>query len=238
MWRWYFGEKFRYIGIDINPAVQQFKAPWATILIGDSGDPEFWAKIRADYPERPDIFLDDGGHTMTQQLNAFKYAYDWVKDDGIYACEDLHTSYMPSHGGKLYTLDEGGDHHPVQHKDTSKLVLMTDLIKNSVDYLHAQRNNNCGTNEVCKLTKDTLQSISLSESIVFYQKGPKSVLVCKTGGRSIPYAETDTKYEDMFMDDMLAVAQEGTGGACETGNRASMWKPRPGYEKMKSIINR
>ncbi|NRB21172.1 class I SAM-dependent methyltransferase [Candidatus Dependentiae bacterium] len=40
-----------------------------------------------------DIILDDGGHTMTQQINTFKALFPYVKAGGIYIIEDLHTSY-------------------------------------------------------------------------------------------------------------------------------------------------
>jgi hypothetical protein len=53
----------------------------------------FWKGFKAKH-DRPDIFLDDGGHTMKQQLNSYNFYFDYVKPDGIYAVEDLHTWYV------------------------------------------------------------------------------------------------------------------------------------------------
>ena len=46
-----------------------------------------------------DIIIDDGGHTMKQQVTTFEETWNQLKDGGIYLCEDLHTSYWSSFGG-------------------------------------------------------------------------------------------------------------------------------------------
>ena len=40
-----------------------------------------------------DIIIDDGGHFMHQQIITFEKMYPMVKDQGVYLCEDTHTSY-------------------------------------------------------------------------------------------------------------------------------------------------
>ena len=47
----------------------------------------------------PDIIIDDGGHTMEQQIATFEELYPWVNDQGIYICEDTHTSYWGNFNG-------------------------------------------------------------------------------------------------------------------------------------------
>lgn len=40
-----------------------------------------------------DIIIDDGGHTMSQQLVTLGYLFKFLKPNGIFVIEDLHTSY-------------------------------------------------------------------------------------------------------------------------------------------------
>lgn len=40
-----------------------------------------------------DVIIDDGGHTMIQQQTSFGFLFPWVKSNGLYIIEDLHTSY-------------------------------------------------------------------------------------------------------------------------------------------------
>lgn len=46
-----------------------------------------------------DVIIDDGGHTMNQQITSFSYLFPHVKSGGMYIIEDLHTSYWPYFGG-------------------------------------------------------------------------------------------------------------------------------------------
>jgi hypothetical protein len=46
-----------------------------------------------------DVVIDDGGHTMRQQINSFEAIFPFLNSGGIYIIEDLHTSYWQSHGG-------------------------------------------------------------------------------------------------------------------------------------------
>ena len=108
MWKSYFGPGLRYYGIDINPQAQQFQSDWATIFIGDQADPAFWDSLRGKLPKEVDFFLDDGGHTMEQQKVTFQKAFPLVKLNGVYACEDLSTSYSPDFGSETLKPGSGG----------------------------------------------------------------------------------------------------------------------------------
>ncbi|CAF4149086.1 unnamed protein product [Adineta steineri] len=46
-----------------------------------------------------DVIVDDGGHTMDQQITSLINLIPQVKSGGIYVIEDLLTSYVPSYGG-------------------------------------------------------------------------------------------------------------------------------------------
>jgi hypothetical protein len=48
-----------------------------------------------------DIIIDDGGHTMNQQITSFQYLFPHIKSGGMYIIEDLHTSYWPQFGGSM-----------------------------------------------------------------------------------------------------------------------------------------
>lgn len=98
MWHHYFGPGTRVIGIDIDPACRQFENDRTVILIGDQADRNFLATVRDRFP-RIDILIDDGGHMMAQQIATFEELYPHIHVDGVYVCEDLHTSLWPKFGG-------------------------------------------------------------------------------------------------------------------------------------------
>jgi SAM-dependent methyltransferase len=100
MWHDYFGKGARVIGVDIDPRTRQFEDDSTTILIGDQADPAFLGDIRKRFAHI-DVIIDDGGHTMAQQITTFGELYPHLQPRGVYICEDLHTSYMPMYGGGL-----------------------------------------------------------------------------------------------------------------------------------------
>ncbi len=100
MWREYFGENAKIIGIDINPECKKFEEGNTEVIIGSQEDVTFLEGLNKTLPAI-DILIDDGGHTMKQQILTFKHLYDKVKFGGIYLCEDLHTSYWYEYGGGL-----------------------------------------------------------------------------------------------------------------------------------------
>jgi hypothetical protein len=46
-----------------------------------------------------DVIIDDGGHTMKQQITSFVHLFPHINSGGMYIIEDLHTSYWPCLGG-------------------------------------------------------------------------------------------------------------------------------------------
>lgn len=59
---------------------------------------------------------------MRQQIITFEEMYDFVKDDGVYLCEDLHTSYWKSFGGGYAKTGGGGE---IPHSlNTPNILLM------------------------------------------------------------------------------------------------------------------
>lgn len=101
MWLEYFGPGVEIVGIDITPECKDLPYPSnVEIVIGDQSSTEFWDKfLKSRQPF--DIIVDDGGHTMTQQITSLYCLFPHLKSGGIYMCEDTHTSYWPSHDGRM-----------------------------------------------------------------------------------------------------------------------------------------
>jgi hypothetical protein len=92
IWRKFLGPKARIVGMDINPDCRIFEAPGTSIVIGDQGAPEFLEEVAAKYGPF-DIVIDDGSHRFDHQLATFRTLFKHIRADGIYACEDLCSSY-------------------------------------------------------------------------------------------------------------------------------------------------
>lgn len=100
MWKHYFGEHAQIWGIDVHPKCGQFAEEQINIRIGDQGDAVFLESLARQLP-RIDVLIDDGGHTMREQRTTFETLFPRIAEDGVYICEDLHTSYWPEYGGGL-----------------------------------------------------------------------------------------------------------------------------------------
>lgn len=98
MWKEYFGPKAAIYGIDIDPRCKAFEEENIRIIIGSQSDRKFMRNITAVVPP-VDLLIDDGGHGMRQQIVAFEELFNHIKPDGIYFCEDCHTSYRWRYGG-------------------------------------------------------------------------------------------------------------------------------------------
>lgn len=98
MWRDYFGPKAIIYGVDINPLCKQFEDENTHIIIGDQEDREFLKGLSKSIP-RIDVLIDDGGHSMKQQIHTFEELFKNVSNNGVFLCEDTHTSYWKNYGG-------------------------------------------------------------------------------------------------------------------------------------------
>ncbi|MCB1224377.1 MAG: class I SAM-dependent methyltransferase [Verrucomicrobiales bacterium] len=89
MWRSYFGPGCSIIGVDIEEACRVCESEGIRVLIGDQGDPEFWRGVKKDLPP-VDVFIDDGGHTKTQQIVTLEQMLSQMAPGGVFICEDIH----------------------------------------------------------------------------------------------------------------------------------------------------
>lgn len=94
MWAEYFPNSIIH-GVDTDKKCKRFEDGRIKVFIGDQEDCAFLDTL-AEY----DIIIDDGGHTMSQQITSFKYLWSRsLYSNGVYIIEDLTTSYWPKFSG-------------------------------------------------------------------------------------------------------------------------------------------
>jgi hypothetical protein len=150
MWNEYFGkENCEIYGVDIDPECKKLEGGNIKIFIGDQENIEFLRELKTKIPP-PDIFIDDGGHLMKQQINTFKEMFPHMKPGGIFLCEDTHSSYWPVCNGV--------------RRDAYTFIEYT---KSLIDEMHGyhQSNNNAITNFTL-----TCSGIYYHDSMVFFEK--------------------------------------------------------------------
>ena len=164
MWKNYFGKKARIIGVDINPECKQFEEDRIEIYIGDQEDRTFLKKlIKKIGPV--DVVIEDGGHTMGQQIATFEEVYPHMKSDGVFLIEDLHTSYWHEYGGAY-----------------RKQGTFIEYAKDLIDQLNAWHSRDKESFKVDDFTRQT-DSIHAYDSIIVFEKQLREPpMHKKTGG--------------------------------------------------------
>jgi hypothetical protein len=128
MWKDYFGPQASIFGFDINPHCKSLEEEGVSISIGNQEDKTDLRQL-ADRLPAIDILIDDGGHLPRQQINTFEVFYPRLSENGIYLCEDLHSSYLKDHKGgyKKATFIEYAkdliDQLNAWHSETDRLVV-------------------------------------------------------------------------------------------------------------------
>ncbi|MGQ0631427.1 MAG: class I SAM-dependent methyltransferase [Sporichthyaceae bacterium] len=152
MWRDYFGPLAQIHGVDIDPECKRISGPQLTIHIGDQEDRKFLRRLAREIG-RIDIVIEDGGHTMAQQVTTFEEIYPRMSKHGVYFAEDLCTSYWPEFGG--------GHRRPgtfIEHA------------KERIDDLHACHSRDPGLLP-SKFTRTT-RCMSVYCGVVVFERGP------------------------------------------------------------------
>jgi 23S rRNA U2552 (ribose-2'-O)-methylase RlmE/FtsJ len=155
MWRRYFGAAAVIFGIDIDPRCKEFEEDGCKIRIGDQSDPSFLNSV-IDEMGGVDIVIDDGSHIASHQFASFNVLFPLLAQDGIYICEDLHTSYWDDW--------EGG------YKRTGTFIEFT---KDIIDHMHEWYFHNTSTLDDLNLKKSVL-GVSVYDSVVVIEKGNKA----------------------------------------------------------------
>lgn len=151
MWKHYFGRKANIFGIDINPKCKSLEEERIKIFIGDQEDRSFLRSLAKEIPSI-DILIDDGGHTMKQQINTFEELFPCVQKNGVYLCEDLHTSYWPDYQGGY-----------------KKAGTFIEYSKDFIDYINAWHSREPDTLNVTDFTK-SVHSLHYYDSILVIEK--------------------------------------------------------------------
>lgn len=89
MWSEYFPYA-EVIGLDFD-AAKCFSEDNIKCYVADQNRPE--TILDALVGKDVDLFIDDGGHMMTQQIDTFNTVWPTLKKGAVYILEDLHTSY-------------------------------------------------------------------------------------------------------------------------------------------------
>ncbi|MEI7607998.1 MAG: class I SAM-dependent methyltransferase [Rhodospirillaceae bacterium] len=161
MWREYFGENAKIIGIDVNPMCEAFATDQIDVRIGGQEDQEFLQSIIDEFGT-PDVVIDDGSHVMDHVNASFDFLYSKVSPNGVYIIEDLHTAYWDDAGGGL-----------------KKAGTFIERCKDMVDELNAFHTRKAL--HPTEFTKST-RSISFYDSMVVFEKAPRGDMVRITTG--------------------------------------------------------
>ena len=102
LWKNYLGDRAKVVGLDIDEAAVRAARGRYPVVLGDQEDPEVLRRLESEFGPF-DIIIDDGGHTMRQQIVSIETLFPLLNDDGVYLVEDCHTSYWPDFGGELHS---------------------------------------------------------------------------------------------------------------------------------------
>jgi cephalosporin hydroxylase len=152
MWRTYFGRRAVITGVDVDPRCATLTSKGINVVIGDQENREFLNDL-ADRVGEIDVVIDDGGHTMAQQIATFEELWPRVRDGGIFLVEDLHTSYWPNYGGG--------------YKRSGTFI---EYAKDLIDQQNAWHSRQAETFKVDDYTR-TIRGMHVYDSIIVFDKG-------------------------------------------------------------------
>lgn len=115
---------------------------------GNQEDAEF-LKSFVNLKLKFDIIIDDGGHSMKQQITSLTYLLDLVVGGGFYAIEDIYTSYKSDFGGGY-------------HRNSTTIELLKTLVDDIQEHTPLRTTN----------LANRLRSIEISNKICFLNISP------------------------------------------------------------------
>ena len=176
MWRKFFGESARIIGIDLNPEAKRWESEGFEIFIGSQEDPEFWNKF-FESVGMVDIVLDDGGHSNSQQIVTAHKALPHIRDGGMLAVEDVHTSYLRYYG------------NPAKYS-------FMNYCKKTIDQINSRSSVLPWMRKQSSILRDTVYSCAFYESIVcFHVDRRKCFVSTPTTNNGVKPISRDFRFE-------------------------------------------
>ena len=168
MWKEYFGANAKIFGIDINPHCKEFEDEQVKIFVGDQEDRIFLKSLTEKIP-KIDILIDDGGHTMKQQISTYEELFPYIDEKGVYLCEDLHTSYWPEWGGG--------------YKKRGTFIEYSKNFIDSINAWHSVQKRRLGVTDFT----ESVHSLHYYDSLLVIEKRPtEKPFHLKTGISTIP----------------------------------------------------
>lgn len=149
MWKDYFGEESKIIGIDIDKKCKNYEEKNIEIFIGSQDDFNLIDKIFSKY-KKIDIVIDDGSHNMHHMIRSFELMYDRIDSNGVYIVEDAHTCYWEEYGGGL-------------KRENSFM----EFAKNKIDEINAAHSR--GSMPINDFTRST-DCISFYDSVIVFER--------------------------------------------------------------------
>ena len=154
------------VGADVDPAARSACAGRFDVAVGDQSDPEFLDQVVSEYGPF-DVVIDDGGHSMRQQIAAIEHLFPTLNDGGVYIVEDTHTSYWEP------------------YKDAD--ITFMDWAKQRLDDINGYH---FGTERQLGIWTTDVSGIHIYDSVVVFDKGGHFPPFCEVSGTgSFVYAD-------------------------------------------------
>jgi len=158
-WKDYFYNS-KIIGIDINPNCNQYddRDNKIYVEIGSQVDNVFLLDVIRQYGPF-DFILDDGSHLNEHVIYSFEHLWESIKSGGVYAIEDIGTSYWEDYGGGFRKHDASMEYF----KRLADDVNFRGVINFNKPNVHARREDWCEEN----ILNEQPNCITDIESITF-----------------------------------------------------------------------
>jgi hypothetical protein len=92
----YLGPDATIVGLDVDEVARAAAQGRYVVELGDQQDPEVLRAVVERHGPF-DVVIDDGGHSVDQQVTSIETLFPLLEDGGTYLVEDCHTSYWPEH---------------------------------------------------------------------------------------------------------------------------------------------